>query len=40
MVRVVGYILTEYHTQLATSFDKILDLTAGVYFSCYNILPG
>ena len=36
MVRVVGYILTEYHTQLAKSFDKIIiDLTAGVYFSYY-----
>ena len=30
---------SEYHTQLAKmSFDKIFDLTAGVYFNCYNNL--
>ena len=31
------YIRTEYHTQLAKmSFDKIFDLTGGVYFYFYN----
>ena len=30
---------SEYHTQLAKmSFDKIVDLTAGVYFSYYIII--
>ena len=29
---------SEYHTQLAKmSFDKIFDLTAGVYFNFYNM---
>ena len=29
---------SEYHTQLAKmSFDKIFDLTAGVYFNFFNI---
>ena len=29
---------SEYHTQLSKmSFDKIFDLTAGVYFNFYNI---
>ena len=33
------YARSEYHTQLAKmSFDKIFDLTAGVYFHFYNIL--
>ena len=32
------YMRSEYHTQLAKmSFDKIFDLTAGVYFNFYNI---
>ena len=32
--------IPEYHTQLAKmSFDKMFDLTAGVYFYFYNI-PG
>ena len=32
------YARSEYHTQLAKmSFDKIFDLTAGVYFNFYNI---
>ena len=31
------YARSEYHTQLANmSFDKIFDLTAGVYFYYYN----
>ena len=31
------YARSEYHTQLAKmSFDKIFDLTAGVYFYLYN----
>ena len=31
------YARSEYHTQLAKmSFDKIFDLTAGVYFHFYN----
>ena len=35
----VLYARSEYHTQLAKmSFDKIFDLTAGVYFNFYNIL--
>ena len=34
------YARSEYHTQLANmSFDKIFDLTAGVYFHFYNIWP-
>ena len=33
------YARSEYHTQLAKmSFDKIFDLTAGVYFNFYNII--
>ena len=32
------YARSEYHTELAKmSFDKIFDLTAGVYFNFYNI---
>ena len=32
------YARSEYHTQLAKIiFDKIFDLTAGVYFDFYNI---
>ena len=33
------YERSEYHTQLAkVSFDKIFDLTAGVYFHLNNLL--
>ena len=33
-----SYARSEYHTQLAKmSFDKIFDLTAGVYFNFYII---
>ena len=34
------YARSEYHTQLAKiSCDKIFDLTAGVYFYFYNMIP-
>ena len=37
--RPISYARSEYHTQLAKmSFDKILDLTVGVYFYFYTIL--
>ena len=33
------YARSEYHTQLAKmSFEKIFDLTGGVYFHFYNML--
>ena len=36
-----SYVRSEYHTHLAKmSFDKIFDLTAGVYFNFYNIHAG
>ena len=32
------YARSEYHTEIAkVSFDKVFDLTAGVYFNIYNI---
>ena len=37
LVGLILYARSEYHTQLAKmSFDKIFDLTAGVYFYFYN----
>ena len=34
-----SYARSEYHTQLAKSFDKIFDFTARVYFNFYSV-PG